>query len=224
MDCNGWLNDTFENPARPAVRNALDEVRPLDGHAVEDFARWWIKTLLLAHHPSASDSFYGGHAPPDLTWSRWRDAPALARALRATGEMPDSLSLWTTVYDADATGALPEQIRLMMPSSITVGTDAHHPVSSRFMVSMGDGRAAVLQLVHHPHCEFVHPFEAAALATRLWPDPPTSVDYSSHPRIGDEGLRQIGALLVNSGIGIHLTLPGHVLLSPDVFPQIIEAS
>ena len=60
---------------------------------------------------------------------------------------------------------------------------------SAFGYGMTGGRQLALQLLHHPYVEVEHPFEAANLATRLWPEPPTTLDPAEMPTLGIQGTR-----------------------------------
>jgi hypothetical protein len=64
--------------------------------------------------------------------------------------------------------------------------------------------------VFHPLCDFDHPFEAAGLATRLWPGPPPTLDVSAHRAVGPVGYAQLEGLFTNLGALIGLPPGGRV--------------
>ncbi|MBB5871893.1 hypothetical protein F4553_005272 [Allocatelliglobosispora scoriae] len=85
-DCNRWLNMTFEDPMRPAVKKALTGIARLDETNNAKFAQWLLKTMLLLAHPQTrwdgSEEARGWSDYPE-TW---------LPNLKATGMFPDDLS------------------------------------------------------------------------------------------------------------------------------------
>src|SRR5439155_24397164 len=93
-NCNGWLDQEFEQPAQPHVRSVFRGDTLLDRDGVRSFALWWLKTLLLLSHPDVERTFWR-EGPRS-----WAAFPAdLLRYLRRTGAFPPDLSLWMAVPD-----------------------------------------------------------------------------------------------------------------------------
>lgn len=198
-DCNAWLNTTFEQPARDAVRAVVDHGDVLRAPETTHFARWWVKTLLLLHHARAQDSFPG----PGI--SRWELPDDMLPTMRQTGELPSDLSLWMAVVDrGSAGGHLDDLLRIFLPFTSADGGQPAEGRSGVVGVTLGDGRSASFQLVYHSRCNFDHPFERAGLATRLWPSPPHELDISTHPAIDAVGYVQFCRLFVSGGVDCHL--------------------
>jgi hypothetical protein len=83
--------------------------------------------------------------------------------------------------------------------------------------SLAGGRMAVFQLVFHPLQDFDHPFEAAGLVTRLWPEPATELDLSTHAAIDTAAYSALGKLFVRGGGGIGLQ-PGERVPAQGPWP------
>jgi len=193
-DCNGWLNKTFEVPAKPHVRAVLDRLQVLDAAGTTAFARWWVKTLLLSRHPASWSSFPGRRP------ARWELPVDLLPAMRRTDELPADLSLWFAILDDRAeAGRLPRRLRVDLPRTSREDGSGGRGRSAVWGTPLADGRRLVLQLVFHPLCDFEHPFEAAGLATRLWPEPPPTLDMSAHRAVGPVGYAQLEGLFTNLG-------------------------
>lgn len=190
-DCNKWLNDTFENPARQHVRAALDELRPVTGQGVTALARWAAKTLLLHHHPAAVNSQIGHLG------SR-RDAlvlpDTLLPTLRKTGQFPEDLSLWMGVVDPNAAPVdLPRFDMIALPQIDRPDGAGGTSCSAMLGWSLPNGMQAVFHLMLHPLFDIENPFETAGWATRLWPVPPASLDITTHPALDAAGGKQLGS-------------------------------
>jgi hypothetical protein len=85
-ECNGWLNDEFENPAIDLMKELFDGwMRPLPVEEQILAGRWIGKTCLMKE-----------------LWHRDRTQfPAQTyREFRATGQLPASLLIWLGVIDA----------------------------------------------------------------------------------------------------------------------------
>jgi hypothetical protein len=214
-DCNGWLNQQFEIPGLPHVRAALDDLHVLDRVGTVLFARWWVKTLLLLHHPDTRDSFPKGDTIP------WEMPPELLPNLRASGHFPPELSLWVALADGNAgTAQLADTLRIFLPI-VPVNGHAQQLEAGLDGFSLPNGRLVLFQLVFHPRCDFDHPFEKAGLAVRLWPNPPASFDITSGPALSAAGLAQWKALFVAGGFA-HFVPEGYREELPavpeDTFP------
>jgi hypothetical protein len=207
QDCNGWLNKTFEVPAKRHIRAVLDRFQVLDAAATTAFARWWVKTLLLSRHPASWSSFPGKRP------ARWDFPIDLLPAMRRTNELPPDLSLWMAVIDDRAeAGRLPRRLRIDLPRTSRDDGSGGRGQSALWGTLLPDGRRVVLQLVFHPLCDFEHPFEAAGLATRLWPGPPSTLDVSAHRAVDPVGNAQLGGLFPNLGAFVGLPPGGRVLI------------
>ncbi|MBQ0976478.1 hypothetical protein KBZ00_36135 [Streptomyces sp. RK31] len=216
-DCNGWLDTNFEKPAKEHVRALLDG-RPVSGSAVEAVARWAVKTLLLEQHPEAHDAELPNHAR-----SSWRNLDNLLFAMRATGQLPPDLSLWCTLTSQEESGPdTPDEV-VLLPRLHVAGQAPAAFEFSAFGYGMADGRQLALQLLRHPYVEVEHPFEAANLATRLWPEPPTALDPAAMPTLGIQGTRNWDRAFCTGGCLTDLNLirlarpaPWRGLISPRI--------
>ncbi|MBA2950301.1 hypothetical protein [Streptomyces himalayensis] len=182
-DCNGWLNTHFEQPAKDHVRALLDG-RPISGRAVTAVARWAVKTLLLEQHPDAYDAELPNH-PRDS----WPNLDYLLFFMQNTGQLPPELSLWCTVTSQEESGPVTPDEVVLLPRLHVAGRAPAVFEFSAIGYGMTGGRQLALQLLHHPYVEVEHPFEAANLATRLWPEPPTTLDPAEMPTLGIQGTR-----------------------------------
>ena len=207
QDCNGWLNRTFEFPAKQHVRGVLDRLQVLDAAATRAFARWWVKTLLLSRHPAAWSSFPGKQP------ARWDFPVDLLPAIRGTDELPADLSLWMAILD-DRTeaGRLPRRLRIDLPRTSREDGSGGRGQSALWGTPLPNGKRLVLQLVFHPLCDFEHPFEAAGLATRLWPGPPPTLDVSAHRAVDPVGRAQLKGLFTSLGALVGVPPGGRVLI------------
>jgi hypothetical protein len=184
-NCNSWLNKTFEEPAQPYVRAAIDNLDALDEKGTRAFALWWVKTLLLMSHPQAQRRFFRRNPKQ---WSTF--PPDVLPRLRNTGEFPPDLSLWMALqHDESGSSRLPAGVRIMLPPTFRKDTTIQHCNYTDWAMLLPNGKFLAFQLVYHPQCDFVHPFEAAGLATRLWPKPP-SLHLAQHPVLDADGWRQ----------------------------------
>jgi hypothetical protein len=205
QDCNGWLNKTFEMPAKPHVRAVLDRLQVLDAAGTTAFSRWWVKTLLLSRHPASWSSFPGKRP------ARWDFPHDLLPAMRRTDELPADISLWMAVFDDRAeAGRLPRRLLVDLPRTSREDGSGGRGRSALWGTLLPDGRRLLLQLVFHPLCDFEHPFEAAGLATRLWPEPPPTLDMSTHRAVGPVGNAQLEGLFANLGALVGLPPDGRV--------------
>jgi hypothetical protein len=198
--CNDWLNRTFEQPARPHLRAVLDGPTPLDAIGTEQLARWWVKTLLLLRHPDAQDSFPGPWSGP----KPWQLPKEMLPSIRTTNRIPHDLSLWVAVLDEKA-GSAALETRLYVPLPRTFRTDGAggQGRSTLFGTALPNGSQLLLQLVYHPLCDVEHPFEAAGLATKLWPDRPPTLDISTQPVLSSDGYVQLSNLF-HGGVAVGL--------------------
>ena len=81
------------------------------------------------------------------------------------------LSLWIAVVSSDGQGEhAVEPIRIDLPTTFRSDGGGGDGQVTTVDFSLPNGRAIALQLVYHPLCDVEHPFEAAGLAVRVWPD------------------------------------------------------
>ncbi|MFD7323927.1 hypothetical protein ACFV9D_22950 [Streptomyces sp. NPDC059875] len=202
LKCNDWLNTTFEQPAKTPVRALLDELRPLSGPGVYVFARWAVKTLLLAAHPEAVYS-----EPPRRDRQPWEFPEGWLPALRSTGELPTELSLWLSIADPD----MPDGDGEAVPDDQLLLPRIHHPDGGggpgqaiHLGFGLPNGRVAQLQLLSHPKMDIDHPFESAGLAVRLWPSPPDHLDITELRPLSRTAGRQFTRTFIRGGASVHL--------------------
>jgi len=189
-DCNGWLNTTFEQPARSHLRAVLDSLAVLGATETELFVRWWVKTLLLNRHPEAREP-YGPRPRP------WQLPDGMLPTMRDTERLPGDLSLWMAVLDMNAgSAALTPALHVPLPRTFRADGAGGKGESTLFGIALPNGSQLLFQLVYHPLCDVEHPFEAAGLASRLWPDPPATLDVAAHPMLGPDGYAQLGGLFL----------------------------
>ncbi len=206
-DCNNtWLNRTFEVPAKPHVRAALDQLRPLAGPAVAAVARWVVKGVLLSRHPQAVDSELRDRAP-----GAWNIPDGLLPQMRATGDLPADLSLWVAVVNPDVPGAAaPDSDPILLPHTVRVdgaGGEGAAALVGFGLPTLGPQARVAFQLVYHPLMVLAHPFEAAGLATKLWPDPPNTLDLAAMPTLDAAGEAHLARVFAVRGPLVGL-LPG----------------
>ncbi|MFE1518259.1 hypothetical protein OH769_34340 [[Kitasatospora] papulosa] len=189
MDCNGWLNSTFEVAGKPQVRAVLDHLQPIEGAAVAAFVRWVVKTVLLYAHPLAQYSEIGHMGVKGSVL----EVPGSAlTVMRRTGEFPEDLTLWMAVVDpAGPSVGSPVVDRVCLPRIIRADGGVSDSSSATVGLSLPDGRTVLFQLLFHPLIDVVNPFESSGWATRLWPDPPAALDIAAHPVLGAEGRREL---------------------------------
>ena len=180
--CNGILNSHFEETAKCHVRAALDGLEKLNAEATVAFARWMIKTMLLARHPETEyTAFAARKGDAKNRCNPWKSFPATALTALLGGEILDDLSLWVTVVDAKASLVqVPTFDRIFLNTTFRADSAGGTGNAALQGFNLDGGRMAVFQLVFHPLQDFEHPFEAAHLVTRLWPKPPTKLDLSAH--------------------------------------------
>ncbi|MBT3152432.1 hypothetical protein HTV45_16375 [Streptomyces sp. CHD11] len=216
-DCNGWLDTHFEKPAKDHVR-ALLNGKAISGSAVEAAASWAVKTLLLEQHPEAHDAELPNHERES-----WPNLDTLLFPMRATGQLPPDLSLWCTVTSQEEAGPdTPDEV-VLLPHLHVAGQAPAVFEFSAFGYGMTGGRQLALQLLHHPYVEVEHPFEAANLATRLWPEPPTTLDPAEMPTLGIQGTQHWNRTFCKGGDMTDLNLIRmsqsaffHELVSPRI--------
>jgi hypothetical protein len=131
--------------------------------------------------------------------------------MRRTDELPADLSLWMAIFDDGAeAGRLPRRLLVDLPRTSREDGSGGRGQSALWGTPLPDGRRLVLQLVFHPLCDFEHPFEAAGLATRLWPEPPPTLDVSTHRAVGPVGNAQLEGLFAKLGTLVGLPPDGRV--------------
>lgn len=212
-DCNGTLNRLYEVAGKPVVRAVVDRSEILSTAVqVTDFARWWVKTILLLQHPACRNAFPGVERPA------WELPESMYRGL-IKGVVPADISLWLAMSD-DVQGSeqLPGTVRIYLPTTFNPEGGGGKPATLLAGFRQVGTRTLQIQTVVRPLCDFEHPFEQAGLATRIWPEPPERLDINDLPILGEEGRRQFGALFVDGGFGVHLPAGGwrdHVEGVPD---------
>jgi hypothetical protein len=98
--CNRILNTRFEETAKVHVRAALNDLQALDAKATAAFARWMIKTMLLARHPEAEHTAFATCSGDAKNRCHpWKPFPTAALTALLHGKILDDLSLWVTVVD-----------------------------------------------------------------------------------------------------------------------------
>ncbi len=196
--CNGALNKLYENSGRPIVRAVLDRGDELDDqNCVTNFAKWWVKTILLLQHPMCRNDFVGGLQPAF-------DLPSYIYDDVRKGILSPDVSLWIATFDSAAGHEqLPELMRIYLPTTYGPEGGEGRPATLLIGFSQTGTRLVLLQMVIHPLSDFDHPFEQAGLCIRLWPQPPNRLDVDSIPTLNAEGMRQLCSLLVDSRCGIH---------------------
>ncbi len=202
-DCNGSLNRLYEVPSRGSVQAVVDRGEALETLLdVTNFARWWIKTILLLQHPSCRNAF------PGIERRSW-DLPASVYEGLIKGTLPPDVSLWLARSD-DLRGdiQLPELMRVYLPTTFNPEGGGGKPASLLAGIRHMANRMLQIQLVAHPLCDFDHPFEPAGLVEKLWPEPSGKLDVNSLPILSSEGRRQLGALFVDAGVGSNLPANG----------------
>lgn len=189
-DCNTWLNDTFEVPAKNPIRKLGEGQMIADADALAA-ARWAVKTLILYGHPAArrSNQLHMSIERPML-----KDGAELAHALRTTGIIPADISLWVAVID----GKLPPRnhavLERMWPNRTSRIDGAGGSVG---VVNLGFGALALgltvmMTLVVHPLVDIENPWETAGLATRIWPNPLTGMMLTDLAAVdADTGRRSV---------------------------------
>jgi hypothetical protein len=202
-DCNGTLNRLYEVPGKPVVRAVIDSGEVLSSpDQVTDFARWWIKTILLLQHPACRNAFEGVERPA------WKLPMSVYEDL-IKGTLPFDVSLWIAIFD-DVHGSeqLPATMRIYLPTTFNPEGGGGKPATLLTGFRQVGSRVLQLQMAVHPLCDFEHPFEQAGLAARLWPEPPDYLDINDLRILGPEGRRQLGALFVDGGFGVNLPVGG----------------
>ncbi|MCX4783348.1 hypothetical protein [Streptomyces sp. NBC_01264] len=123
VDCNQWLNETYEKPAAEHLPKLIegqalftsnqDELAPL--------SRWIIKTVLMCNHPRVHYSGMTWKAKADFPYSE--HVPNLLNDLRKLRELPHHLSLW-------ATFAINGELATLLPgpdATIKMGVNIRRP-------------------------------------------------------------------------------------------------
>ncbi|GAA2842374.1 hypothetical protein ACFQ0M_47715 [Kitasatospora aburaviensis] len=202
-NCNGRLEQLFENRGKPAVEAVWRRQAVLGREETFAFAAWWAKTLLLVDHPQTRHTFPGLE---EVGKSRTYTADPgtsdpLLPLLNGPSLLPSALSLWLAVGDeVSGEHALVGHSPLMLPR-IGFGDlpEAQGHVMGTGPSLLCGRKRVLLQLVHHPYAEVAHPFDRAGLAVRLWPDPPAQLDISAVPVLSNTGISQFESQFVCGG-------------------------
>ncbi len=221
--CNGDLDRFFEKPAKRPLRTLLRDVQPLEDVAdVRRAARWLVKTLSLAAHPSVNHTAFPSRSAMDGNGSisSWGEYPRIVLDSFKIDEIPPDMSLWAAVTDPSNPG-LPDPPFQEVILRRTYRPDgmggSGRPSTTGF--GLPDGRLAWFQLVYHPLHDLSHPFESAGLVTRLWPDPPATFDISNRPVLDHR--TRLSDVFVD-GLIAHYLDPGERSIGngPPLFGQI----
>ena len=105
--CNGDLDRFFEKPAKRPLRTLLRDVQPLEDVAdVRRAARWLVKTLALAAHPSVNHTAFPSRSAMDGNGSisSWGEYPRIVLDSFKIDEIPPDMSLWAAVTDPSNPG------------------------------------------------------------------------------------------------------------------------
>lgn len=143
----------------------------------------------------------------------------LMSALRRTGQFPNDLSLWVGVFDPSALStALPSFDTILLPC-VTRGDGAGGTGAGTTVgVGLHSGGCLAFQLAFHPLIDIEHPFEAAGLVTRLWPNPPAVLDPRSLPVLDRIGWRGLARVFGTGGLSVGLApgqrLPHFAIMNP----------
>jgi hypothetical protein len=190
-ECNFWLNDTFERPGKPHVQVLMDDLQQVDASGTLSVTRWLIKTLLLLQHPDViwDDKMKSSNEP-------WEFPAGMLPNMLATSRIPEDLSLWIGVVNRDADHAT--AVPTFTPKMLPMVWDDMGPLAraehALFGFSLPNGTDLLCQLVFHPFIPIDHPLERVGLVTRLWPDPPTTLNLSTFPvldRAGYDAFRSV---------------------------------
>ncbi|MFF4588019.1 hypothetical protein [Streptomyces sp. NPDC001388] len=201
-DCNGWLNDTFELPAKRHVNDILDSLQVITGQDVVAVARWAVKTLLLSNHPEAVNSELRKRSRRS-----WEFSQGMLSTMRSTGDLPDDLSLWAAVVSPDAPPVILPPFETTFLPRVTSDNGAGGAGSSTmlgFATSDPVGSTVAFQLAFHPLTDIEHPLEEAGLVTRLWPNPPARLDLGALPALDQSAKDRWGRVFGSGGASIHL--------------------
>jgi hypothetical protein len=185
--CNAWLNERYEQPAMDLVRRVLDGEGALTGTEVRQFAEWWVKSLLLLHHPHTRVQFTG------VDLSHWSLSDDVYRTWRATGAFPPDVSVWVAVANPEMRrrrhrGRLRSPGRVFVPETERSDGRGGSPHAGTTGFAMARGSELFLaQIALHPLVDLTHPFVDAGLAIRIWPDPPQTLDIGRLQRLDSDG-------------------------------------
>lgn len=173
--CNDRLSERFENGAtKDAVEKLLCEGddRALQREDVHLASLWLIKTTMLMAHPATVNTDEHWTSVPDA-WPL--DHPELWVWMTNGGEPPDGISLWIARFSRlDTSGSLDRSIgRIQLPEIRFEGGD-----TVKFLENAAGLADTGYAVVYHPGWQIDHPHEAAGMAVRLWPNPPTSLDFN----------------------------------------------
>jgi hypothetical protein len=194
-NCNGTLNKIYEVGGKPAVRTVLESGNLESGQLVSDFARWWIKTMLLLQHPECRNEHFPGLQPRFAL-------PASVYSNLIEGVVSPDISIWVAIFDKlHGRGQLPSELRLYLPTTSDPNGGGGRPVTLLIGLALKDARLLLIQFAMHPLSDFSHPCETAGLCARLRPDPPHRIDITAIPSLNPEGLSQFGSLLVDARLG-----------------------
>lgn len=168
--CNGTLDTWFEtDTARAAIRAmfAGGELTDPETHAA---GLWWLKTMLLAKHPSTEAPVDKGPKRP--VWSEPVDRSLYPWMVDGSGP-PRYLSVWVSRRATEVGDDPDEDLdveRISLPS-FEMGGSVH-----KSRVGWLGVRELLITLLVHPGWETTHPLEATGQAARIYP--PTGAPLS----------------------------------------------
>lgn len=220
-ECNAWLNDNFEVPAKDPIRRLGEGQMIADTDALA-VARWAVKTLILYGHPAVrlSNQLHMRIQRPML-----QNGAELARALRRTGAVPADISLWVVSIDTKLSTQKYVVHERMWPSRTSRIDGAGGPVGA---VNLGFGALSLglmvmLTLVAHPLIDIESPWETAGLATRIWPNSPARLMLTDLPALDADTGRRSGDWMCDSGMSVILG-PGERWTANHPLARLIEGT
>lgn len=128
----------------------------------------------------------------------WLDYPGQITSALESGQLPDDVSLWVAVTGPDGEADPlfePVFLRRTMRGD---GRGGEGHVRSTAFNLLGTDRMVQFQLVFHPLHDLSHPFSEAGMVTRLWPDPPSELDLSTHPVL--DSITRLSQVFLDSGL------------------------
>lgn len=171
--CNAAMSQSYEQGAIRPVTELFDGGRVRDPDDLANVCRWLAKTAVLLGHPATSDR--------ELSRAR-RQLPVPDQALIdwIIGPVGSPLPPWTSIWVArtgrqplpDAGAPAPEQAAIDLPSFTSSGK-LYLP-SSNLLILGGTSDLVLVDVVYHPGCEVVHPFDGHAGSAKLHPETPNS--------------------------------------------------
>lgn len=133
IDCNGWMNRTFEQPAQPFVsRLILGETIDLDAADQRTVGTWCAKTLLMMRL-TRSPPKAPPHSAPQFPEQEYR-------YLREAGEPSERVRVWIGAY-------APKETDVLVPHLLTPSPHRNHLFNGAVQPSTVQLKHLVVQLV-----------------------------------------------------------------------------